>query len=98
MMEIKSFNVKSLFKLGFTFYLLLMLVVGLLGLLFLLFNLVTNFSLGNLGAAGGAILIYLLMSLVYGLVAALILGVSGFVYNKLAKKFGGVKLEIEKIE
>lgn len=98
MMEIKSVDLKSLLKIGFVFYLLLMLVVGVIGLFFLLFNLVTNFSPAALGAVGGAVLVYLLMSLVYALVAALIFGLSGLIYNKLAERFGGVKVELEKLD
>lgn len=95
MKELKSFDIKSLFKLGFFFYLAVMLVVGFVGLLFLIFNLVTNFSMTNLTASLGAIVVYVLVALFYGLMAALALGLSGFVYNKLAQKFGGVKLNLE---
>ena len=98
MMEVREIDVRSSFKIGFIFYTIIMVLVGVIGLLFLLYNLITNFSLANLGAAGGAILIYLLMSLVYGLIAALFFGLAGFVYNKIAARFGGVRIELEKLD
>lgn len=97
-MEVKAVDLKSLFKIGFAFYLVVMLAVGLVGLLFMIFGLVTNFSTAQLVASLGAIVVYVLVSLFYGLIAALFLALSGFVYNKLAKKFGGVKVEAEKLE
>ncbi len=80
------------------FYLAIMLVVGVAGLLVLLFGLITNFSTSTLLGSLGAIVVYLVMALVYGLVAAVAMVLSGFIYNKLAAKFGGVKLELQKEE
>lgn len=97
-MEIKSINLKSLFKLGFFFYMIVMMVVGAIGLVFLLFGLVTNFSTTTLVATLGSILIYVVVALFYGLIAAVFMSLSGLVYNKLAGKFGGVKVEVEKEE
>lgn len=98
MMEVKSVGVKSLFKMGFFFYLAVMLVVGVVGLLFLLFSLITNFSVTALTSSLGAVVVYVLVALFYGLLAAVFLGLSGFVYNKLAQRFGGVKLELDEVE
>lgn len=98
MMEVKSVDPKSFLKLGFFFYLSVMLVVGLLGLVFLVSSLVTNYSASSLTGALGAIAVYVGMALFYALVAALFLGISGFLYNKIAKKFGGLKIEVEEIK
>lgn len=97
-MEIKSINLKSMFKLGFFFYLAVMMVVGVIGLLFMIIGLVTNFSTGSLTAALGAVVIYIIIALFYGLVAALFLSLSGFVYNKLAAKFGGIKIDVGEVK
>lgn len=94
-MEVKAVNLKSLFKLGFFFYLAIMVVVGVVGLLMLLYGLVTNFSTTTLMSSLGAILVYVLVALFYGLLAAVMMVLSGFIYNKLANKFGGVKLDLE---
>ncbi|MBI3384646.1 hypothetical protein HY030_00450 [Candidatus Gottesmanbacteria bacterium] len=98
MMEVKSVAPKSLFKVGFFFYLAMMLVVGLVGLVFLVFNLATNYSSAALTGALGAIAVYVGMALFYALVAAVFLGVSGVLYNKIAKRFGGIKVETEEIK
>lgn len=97
-LEIKSVNLKSLFKLSFIFYLVVMVIVGFFGLLFMLFGLVTNFSTTQLTAALGAIVIYVLVSLFYGLMAAVFMFLSGLVYNKLANRFGGIKIETRESE
>ncbi len=95
MTEIKSVNLKSLFKIGFFFYLVVMLVVGLVGLVFMVVGLVTNFSTSALTGALGAIAIYLVLTVVYSLLAAVVLSLSGFLYNKVAERVGGVKVEVE---
>ncbi len=98
MVEVKTFNPKSLFKVGFVFYLAVMLLVGVAGLVALLYSLVTGFSTTALAAAGGAAVIYLITALFYALAAACFMAVSGLVYNKIAKKFGGIKVEVEEIK
>lgn len=95
MKEIKSFSLKSLFKLGFFFYLVVMLVVGAVGLVVMVTGLVTNFSTSALTGALGAVVIYLVLTVVYSLLAAVVLALSGFLYNKVAEKFGGIKVEME---
>lgn len=95
MKEIKSVNLKSLFKIGFFFYLMVMLVVGVVGLVFMVFGLVTNFSSSALTGALGAIVIYLVLALVYSLLAASFMAISGFAYNKIAGKVGGIQVELE---
>lgn len=97
MMELKSFNIKSLFKVGVAIYLTVMVFVGIIGGIFMLYNIITNFSLGALSAAGAAILVYIILTIAYSLVAGIIFAVVGFIYNKLAEKIGGIKLELEKI-
>ncbi|MCL5675896.1 MAG: hypothetical protein M1120_02085 [Patescibacteria group bacterium] len=94
MTEVKSVHLKSLFKIGFFFYLVVMLAVGIVGLVFMLAGLVTNFSTSALTGALGAIVIYLVLTLIYSLLAAVVLALSGFLYNKVAQKFGGVQVEI----
>ncbi len=97
MREIKSLGLKSLFKLGFFFYLVVMLVVGVVGLVVMIAGLVTNFSTSALTGALGAIVIYLVLTVVYSLLAAVVLSLSGFLYNKVAGKFGGLKVEIGEV-
>ena len=98
MMEVKSVAPKSLLKLGFFFYLAMMLVVGLVGLVFLVLSLVTNYSASSLTGAFGAIAVYVGMALFYAVVGGLMMGVAGFVYNKIAKRFGGIKIEVEEVK
>ncbi len=98
MMEIKSVAPKSLLKTGFFFYLGAMLIIGLVGLIFLIFSLITNFSTASLAGALGAIAVYVGMALFYALIAAGFLGVAGVFYNKIAGKFGGIKIEVEEIK
>lgn len=93
MKEIKSFDVFSLGKLQ---ALMMVFVIALVGIIFIIVGLLTLlFSfLGGLTLIGIGLAILIFGGILYGLVGFIFGLIFGGIYNWIAKKFGGIKLEL----
>ncbi len=93
MKEIKSFDVFSLGKLQAFMMVFVIAVVSIVFIIVGLFTLIFSF-LGGLAIIGIGLAILVFGGLLYGLVGFIFGLIFGGIYNWLAKKFGGIKLEL----
>lgn len=94
MKEIRSIDPKSIFKIGLVIYLSLGLVFSILMLIFGAGVVGAVPFSARFGQLGIGVLGALLGTIVYGLVGAGVLALGAVLYNFVAHKIGGIKVEL----
>jgi len=97
MVRIKSIGVKQSFKFSFFFYLIITLVI-ILPVILIGILIGASSESQKLFPMGGAIFggfIFLILPVIYATLGGLMVAISAFLYNFVAKRVGGIEVDID---